>query len=80
MNKQDDLLAKVLKHAANIPTPSYYMHGDYNSKDLVSVEYFTDSALCHIIRAGKKSGETKLDALLNAHVCLLRAIEKEASK
>jgi hypothetical protein len=52
------------------PSPSYYRHGNADARDLVSPSYWTDSALVHLMRAGRKDGEPFADAVRNAFVCL----------
>jgi hypothetical protein len=53
------------------PSPSYYRrHPNIDARDLVSPDYWTDSALVHLMRAGRKDGEPFADAVRNAFVCL----------
>ena len=52
------------------PSPSYYRHGNADARDLVTPSYWTDSALVHLMRAGRKDGELFADAVRNAFVCL----------
>jgi hypothetical protein len=52
------------------PSPSYYRHGNADCRDLVTPSYWTDSALVHLFRAGRKNGEPFADAVRNAFVCL----------
>jgi hypothetical protein len=52
------------------PSPSYYRRGNADARDLVTPSYWTDSALVHLMRAGRKDGEPFADAVRNAFVCL----------
>jgi hypothetical protein len=53
------------------PSPSYYRrHPNIDARDLVSPDYWTDSALVHLMRAGRKDGEPFADAVTNAFICL----------
>ena len=52
------------------PSPAYYRHGNADARDLVTPSYWTDSALVHLMRAGRKNGEPFADAVRNAFVCL----------
>jgi hypothetical protein len=52
------------------PSPSYYRRPDADARDLVTPSYWTDSALVHLMRAGRKDGEPFADAVRNAFVCL----------
>jgi hypothetical protein len=52
------------------PSPSYYRHGNADARDLVTPSYWTDSALVHLMRAGRKDGEPFADAITNAFICL----------
>jgi hypothetical protein len=53
------------------PSPSYYRrHPNIDARDLVSPDYWTDSALVHLMRAGRKDGEPFADAVRNAFICL----------
>jgi hypothetical protein len=52
------------------PSPSYYRHSGADARDLVSPDYWTDSALVHLMRAGRKDGELFADAVRNAFTCL----------
>ena len=52
------------------PSPAYYLHGNADARDLVTPSYWTDSALVHLMRAGRKDGEPFADAVRNAFVCL----------
>jgi len=52
------------------PSPAYYRHGNADARDLVTPSYWTDSALVHLMRAGRKDGEPFADAVRNAFVCL----------
>jgi hypothetical protein len=53
------------------PSPAYYRrHPNIDARDLVSPDYWTDSALVHLFRAGRKDGEPFADAVRNAFVCL----------
>ncbi len=50
--------------------------GDLIDADL-PLDYWDWSVIGHVYRAGRKPGETKLEALENAGVCMIRAIRKE---
>ena len=52
------------------PSPSYYRHSGADARDLVTPSYWTDSALVHLMRAGRKDGEPFADAVRNAFTCL----------
>jgi len=53
------------------PSPAYYRrHPNIDARDLVSPDYWTDSALVHLMRAGRKDGEPFADAVRNAFICL----------
>ena len=53
------------------PSPAYYRrHPNIDARDLVSPDYWTDSALVHLMRAGRKDGEPFADAITNAFTCL----------
>jgi hypothetical protein len=52
------------------PSPSYYRRGNADARDLVTPSYWTDSALVHLMRAGRKDGEPFADAVRNAFTCL----------
>jgi hypothetical protein len=52
------------------PSPAYYRHGNADARDLVTPDYWTDSALVHLMRAGRKDGEPFADAVRNAFTCL----------
>jgi hypothetical protein len=52
------------------PSPSYYRHSGADARDLVTPSYWIDSALVHLMRAGRKDGEPFADAVTNAFVCL----------
>ena len=52
------------------PSPAYYRHSNADARDLVTPSYWTDSALVHLMRAGRKDGEPFADAVRNAFVCL----------
>lgn len=58
-------------------SPDYYIHNGINTKDLMpGLGHWRGSAVGHIIRAGKKSGETEKQALENAVICLIRRIQE----
>jgi hypothetical protein len=53
------------------PSPAYYRrHPNIDARDLVSPDYWIDSALVHLMRAGRKDGELFADAITNAFTCL----------
>jgi hypothetical protein len=52
------------------PSPEYYRHAGADCRDLVTPEYWRDSACVHLFRAGRKDGETTADAVRNAFLCL----------
>jgi hypothetical protein len=52
------------------PSPAYYRHSGADARDLVTPSYWTDSALVHLFRAGRKDGEPFADAVRNAFTCL----------
>ena len=58
-------------------SPDYYKHNGIDAKDLMQgLDYWKGSAISHILRAGKKAGETEQEALQNAVICLLRRLEE----
>lgn len=58
-------------------SPKYYIHNGINTKELMpGLDYWLGSAVSHILRAGKKSGESEKEALENAVICLLRRIQE----
>lgn len=64
-------------------SPNYYRRGNLDCADIVNayaLDYWTGSAVVHILRAGNKPGETRLDALENALACLRHAIAAERAK
>lgn len=69
-------------------SPAYYRGGDLDAADIINqfgqngepMDYWTGSALAHILRAGKKSGESREEALTNALVCLQHALAHERTR
>ena len=64
------------------PTPTYYRapRGTLTAADVIDgwgLDYWTGSVVAHVLRAGRKPGETRLDALRNAAGCLAHAIRVE---
>ena len=54
-------------------SPDYYRAGQSDCADIVNdfaLNYWTGSAVVHILRAGRKPGESRRKALENALVCL----------
>jgi hypothetical protein len=61
----------------SLESPDYYMiDGAIDYADQCSYEYFRDSAIGHAYRAGKKTGETKVEALKNGLICYALALKK----
>lgn len=62
-------------------SPDYYIgpHAPFiDANDIVfqyHLDYYTGGAVAHILRAGRKPGETRHDALVNALGCIRRQIE-----
>jgi hypothetical protein len=52
------------------PSPAYYRQHGADCRDLVTPEYWRDSAFVHLFRAGRKGGESVAEALTNAFLCL----------
>jgi len=63
--------------AEDFESPDYYKHNGIDAGDLMQgLDYWKGSALAHILRAGKKPGESEKEALENAVGCLLRRIKE----
>lgn len=79
-HKASAMIAR-LKRANNArpESPAYYNQG-VDCADIVNaynLSYWDGGAVCHILRAGNKPGESRLQALENALACLRHSIAVE---
>ena len=64
-------------------SPPYYRAGTVDVADVINafgLDYWCGSVVAHVLRAGRKPGETRAEALQNALACLQHAIAVEAAK
>ena len=64
-------------------SPVYYRAGEVDAADVVNafrLDYWCGSVVAHVLRAGRKPGETRLQALENALACLQHAVAAEIER
>ena len=64
-------------------SPLYYRAGEVDVADVVNafqLDYWCGSVVAHVLRAGRKPGETRLQALENALACLQHAVTAELGR
>jgi hypothetical protein len=74
---------EITENNSRPESPDYYTRGGLDCADIVNayaLDYWIGSAVVHLLRAGCKPGETRLDALENALACLRHAIVAERNK
>jgi len=80
---QTDAIIALASEETRPDSPEYYCIYDLDGEletdafDFVTKQYFYDSALVHIMRAGLKSTETAYQARYNAIVCFMCYLAKE---
>ena len=63
-------------------SPPYYRASNVDVADVVNaykLDYWLGSVVAHVLRAGRKPGETRRQALENALSCLQHAIAAEST-
>ena len=64
-------------------SPLYYRASEVDVADVVNafqLDYWCGSVVAHVLRAGRKPGETRLQALENALSCLRHAVAAEIER